>query len=250
MLAGIVTLCAEADRLRREGHRIDALGRYHEVLDHLRTLSGADSVALTLRAQSARSAAEILIEERGDQKEIYDLLGEERAALVDLIDIPVGLERLHRNLTTFTEAVKASDEAAAKQAATSVLLGLFGRVGPTNGLETHLAIIRNTLVKATVIFDREGDIDDARALAETTLTEILALLSDSTINVPIHPAIPLLTDTLDLLARLNGRDAGWFERAKIVCTLLPTARTPWTLGLIQPADIAALILGLGEPEAA
>lgn len=249
MLAELIASHDEADRLQREGRLADALQRYRDLLDHLRVFQGLDSAVLSLRAQAARNAVALLIKQQGYLDEIYALLSEERTALTGLIDIPVGPAKLHRHLSGFMRALEVDDEHATKQAFALILTALFGRVSPMDVLETHLALIRNTLMNAEVIFNREGDLDDARALAETALSEILALLPNTTFNVASHPAITLLTDTLDLLARLNGRDAGWFERAKIVCTLLPTARTPWTLGLIQPADIAALILGLGEAEA-
>lgn len=249
MLADLSVLCDEGDRLQGEGRLVDALNRYHEALDHLRALSGADTATLSLRVRAAKSAVTILIGQNGNIDEIYTLLAEERAALVDLIDVPVSPERLHHRLSAFRDAVKANDESAAKQSFTSVLGGLFGRIGPADALGAHIAVIQNILTKAAVIFDREGDADDARALAETALSEILTLLPNTSFNIASHPAIPMVTATLNLLTRLNGRDAGWFERAKIVCTLLPIALTPWSLGLIQSSDIAALMLGLGEPEA-
>lgn len=249
MLADIVTLLNEADHLRWSHRSIDALDRYREVLDRLRVHTGSESAALLLRARAARSAAAILIHQDGDLDEIYTLLADERAALINMIEIPLGHERLYRHLSAFVKAVNTDEKNTAKQAFISVLTSLFGRGGPAEALDVHLAIIQNTLVKAEVIFDRESDLDDARALVETALSEILALLPNTTISVASHPAIPLLTNALDLLARFQGHDARWFNRAKIVCTLLPTAPTPWSMGLIQSADIAALLLGLGEPEA-
>lgn len=250
MLTDLVTLCAEGDRLRHDRLPVAALHRYREALNHLRAFSDADSAILSLQAHAARSAAAIMIDQQGDLDEIYLVLSEERAALVDLTDVSVGPAKLHRRLSAFINAVKTDDEIAAKQSFTSVLGGLFGRIGPADMLGVHIAIIQNILTKAAVIFDREDDIDDARALAETALSEILALLPNTMINVASHPTILLLTDTLNLLAHLDGQDVNWFNRAKIVCQLLPTAPTPWALGLIHYADIAALMFGLGEPQAA
>jgi len=249
MLAELIASHDEADRLQREGRLADALHRYRDLLDHLRVFQGLDSAVLSLRALSARNAVTLLIKQQSNLDEIYALLSEERAALTNLIDIPIGPERLYRHLSAFMRALEVDDEYATKQAFALILTALFGRVGPMDVLETHLALIRNTLVKAEVIFNREGDLDDARGLTETALSEILGLLPNTTISVASHPAIPLLTDALDLLARLNGHEVSWFNRAKIVCHLLPTAPTPWAMGLIQPADIAALMLGLGEQEA-
>jgi hypothetical protein len=250
MLGELIASHYEADRLQREGRLADALDRYRDILDHLRVLPGLDSAVLSLRAQSARNAVALLIKQQGYLDEIYALLSEERTALTGLIDIPVGPAKLHRHLSGFMRALEVDDEHATKQAFALILTALFGRVSPMDVLETHLALIRNTLMNAEVIFNREGDLDDARGLTEMALSEILALLPQTTISVASHPAIPLLTDALDLLARLDGHEVGWFERAKIICTLLPTAPTPWAMSLIQPVDIAALILGLGEPEAA
>lgn len=246
MVADIVALCDEGDRLRSEGSLVDALNRYREALNLLRAFSGADTSALPLQARAAKNAAAILIHQNGDLDEIYTLLADERAALTNLIDVPVGHDRLYRDLSTFMDSVGANDEIAAKNAVVSILDDLFGPLGPMTAFQSHLSQIRNFLVTATLIFEREGDIDDARALAETALSKIVALPPDATFGAVGHLINPLLTDMLNLLASLNGRDTNWLGRAKTVCDLLPSVSTSWTLGLVQRGNIAALVMGLAE----
>lgn len=252
MLSEAVRLCDAGESLRWEGKFAESLEAFQQALAFLDQISSRPRsvqahAVFALRARAAREATIVMISLQAPVLAIYDMIATERTALEAQLCTPISRDRLHHHLSTFGIAVDANNHARVKRSAETLLEDLFGVAGPTAAQKAQIALIRNHLTQARVIFDREGDKIDATTLVQHALSESLALTSTFPIGAAANPVIPLIGEILDLFAHIEGNNPSWRVRAQIVRTLLPIAPDPWSMALISRAGIAALFAGLSMP---
>lgn len=201
-----------------------------------------------LRAEVAREYAAALIGARDDLNRIYDLLNLERVALESVHGEEPSIGVLARRYSEFTASVASSDKPRAEHAAAALLAALFGHAGPDAAFAARIALVRNLLVRARLIADREDDAEDALAVAETALEDALDLGGRYRHGGAFLHAYVLVREAVDTVASISGHPPTWWGRTKTVGTYLPITPNPRSARLIDIDRIALLLLALGARE--
>jgi hypothetical protein len=252
MLSEAVRLCNEGENLRWQGKFAESLEAFQQALAFLDQISSRPRsvqahAVFALRARAAREATIVMISLQAPVLAVYDMIATERAALEAQLCSPISQDRLHHHLSAFGIATDTNNHSKLKRITEALLKDFFGVAGPYSAQKARIALIRNYLTHARVIFDREGDIRDSTALAQHALSEALALTTNFPIGVTANSVIPMIEEVLDLFAHLQGDVPSWHARAQVVRTLLPIAPNPWSMALMSTLGIAALFAGLGMP---
>lgn len=252
MLEHAMRLYGDGENLREQGALAQALKAFRQVLNEIGEPPSpiVDAYAydlFSMRALAARRAAEILIAQHAETPPIYDAIDIERHALETQLRFPRGQESLYSTLKAFMASCDAGDENSTRDAAVGLLERVFGVAGPAALHKARVALIRNYICHASVVFEREEDVADASGIAEQALSEALAFASDGIVTSNFQTILDLTREILDLMVRLNGDIPSWLARARVARSLLPTPPSPWSMGLISESGIAVLVGGIGKP---